>query len=85
MSAARNTMQPALLFLTTFTMLVSLAGAQRALAAEPRDPARAQAVTSACKIARQQAWFERQLRRTDGDTEPLQPPEPAACKVMDRP
>ena len=42
-------------------------------------PARATASSAACDQARQFAWFQRQLRLREGDTEPLQPAEPAQC------
>jgi hypothetical protein len=42
-------------------------------------PARKMAASAACDQARQFAWFQRQLRMREGDTEPLQPAEPAQC------
>jgi hypothetical protein len=42
-------------------------------------PAREAASSAACNQARQFAWFQRQLRLREGDTEPLQPVEPAQC------
>ncbi len=42
----------------------------------------APSASAACDSARQFAWFQRQLRMTEGDTEPLQPAEPAECRTM---
>ena len=78
MFATRKMIQHGLL-LGACTMLVSATVAVRAMAAEAREPASAQPISRDCKAARQQAWFERQLRVTDGDASPPQPAEPAAC------
>ena len=78
MSAARKMIQRGPL-IAACTMLVSAVIAGRANAAEPTESAMARTDSPACKAARQQAWFERQLRVTDGDASPVQPAEPAAC------
>jgi hypothetical protein len=69
------------LFATAFTM----AGAAAAHAADkPGVDAGRHPMGSACEAARQQAWFQRQLRTTEGDTEPLEPMAPAECAPMAR-
>ena len=67
--------------LAACTMMFMMAGATRAHAADQGGAASAvrPAASSACETARQQAWFARQLRMTEGDNEPLQPKEPAEC------
>lgn len=45
-------------------------------------PHAAQGASVTCESARQFAWFQRQLRMGEGDTEPLQPAEPAECRTM---
>ena len=45
-------------------------------------PHAAASASATCESARQFAWFQRQLRMTEGDTEPLQPAEPAECRTM---
>src|SRR5690242_19941909 len=65
------------------TIAFTMAGAAAAHAADkPGFHAGREAMSEACQAARQQAWFQRQLRTTEGDTEPLQPKEPAACGAM---
>lgn len=62
------------------TMMLMMAGAARAVAADSHGASAVRSVaSSACETARQQAWFQRQLRMTEGDNEPLQPKEPAEC------
>ncbi len=65
--------------LTTFLASVSFA-ASTAHAADMPHAAQSSSVT--CESARQFAWFQRQLRMGEGDTEPLQPAEPAECRAM---
>lgn len=66
--------------LAACTMMFMMAGATRAQAAESNAASAVRpAASSACDTARQQAWFARQLRMTEGDSEPLQPKEPAEC------
>lgn len=45
-------------------------------------PHAAASAAATCESARQFAWFQRQLRMTEGDTEPLQPAEPAECRTL---
>jgi hypothetical protein len=37
--------------------------------------------STSCEAARELAHFQRQLRMTEGDTEPLQPAEPRECRA----
>ena len=69
--------------LATIAMTFTMMGAAAALAADkPGVDAGRHARGDACETARQQAWFQRQLRTTEGDTEPLVPMTPAACGAM---
>ena len=81
MSAARNAIQVGALLGSA--ILVTAMTAARANASDPKDGARAPAVSAACETERRQAWFARQLRMSEGDSEPLQPPEPASCAPME--
>ena len=45
-------------------------------------PHAAASAAATCESARQFAWFQRQLRMGEGDTEPLQPAEPAECRIL---
>ena len=78
---SRTTLTPtAWLTACAIAILVATPPGARAADADARaDPI---ATSSRCKAARQQAWFQRQLRMTDGDREPLLPAEPAACAPM---
>jgi hypothetical protein len=51
----------------------------RASAADANERAVESTVSAPCKAARQHAWFQRQLRMTDGDSATLPPGDPAAC------
>lgn len=54
----------------------------RAVAAGSKHAASAPPASAECALARQQAWFERQLRATEGPGEPLEPADPASCASM---
>jgi len=65
------------------TMAFTMAAATGAHAADkPGMDSGRHAASQACETARQQAWFQRQLRTNEGDTEPLEPALPAACGPM---
>jgi hypothetical protein len=69
--------------LALFAMAFTMGGAAAAHAADkPGVDAGRHPTSSACETARQQAWFQRQLRMTEGDTEPLEPMAPAECGAM---
>jgi len=78
LSPARNAIQRTA-WLATFTLVVTAIIPSPARAAGPTERATRPDVRSTCQAARDAAWFERQLRRTEGDNEPLEPAEPAAC------
>jgi hypothetical protein len=70
--------------LSASLMLGGIVASTLAVPAQAREPGayapiRAAASSAACGEARQFAWFQRQLRLREGDTEPLQPAEPAQC------
>jgi hypothetical protein len=70
--------------LSASLMLGGIVASSLAVPAQAREPGayapiRAAASSAACGEARQFAWFQRQLRLREGDTEPLQPAEPAQC------
>lgn len=82
MSFARNSLRRTAA-LATLAMAFTMMGAAAAHAADkPGVDAGGHAMSGACETARQQAWFQRQLRTTEGDTEPLEPMAPAACGAM---
>ena len=65
-------------------MLGGIVASTLAAPAQAREPGayasvRTTSPSAACDQARQFAWFQRQLRLREGDTEPLQPAEPAQC------
>jgi len=72
-------------FTKRLALLVAIAGLPVAVLAQAAggnaDPAR---TASSCEEARQFAYFQRQLRMTEGDTEPLVPAEPRACGAPPR-
>jgi hypothetical protein len=70
--------------LSASLMLGGIVASTLAAPAQAREPGayapvRAASPSAACDQERQFAWFQRQLRLRDGDTEPLQPAEPAQC------
>ena len=72
--------------LSASIMLGGIVASTLAVQAQAREagayaPTRASASAS-CDQARQFAWFQRQLRLREGDTEPLQPAEPAQCGAV---
>ena len=77
MPIARNAIQRGLLL--GACAMSATAISTHAIADDANAGATRPAASSACEAARQQAWFERQLRMTEGDTAPLRPAEPAAC------
>ena len=68
--------------LSATLMLGGIVAAALAAPAQAREPGAygpGRATSAACEQARLFAWFQRQLRLREGDTEPLQPAEPAQC------
>ena len=73
--------------LSASLMLGGIVASTLAVPAQAREagaygPTRAASPSAACDQARQFAWFQRQLRLREGDTEPLQPAEPAQCGAV---
>lgn len=82
MPSTANTLRRAAA-LAISTMAFTMAAATGAHAADkPGMDSGRHAMGEACESARQQAWFQRQLRTNEGDTEPLEPALPAACAPM---
>ena len=82
MPAARNKIRLPMLLATSTLLIAACAPIASfevtASGLLSRGPSAAPA-SPACETARREAWVDRQMRRADGDNEPLEPAEPAAC------